>query len=123
MAVQHTFQVPDGVTIHACDNFPPRWEIALYRSDDGTPVVDVMTAYDPVDHDVDETPHARLYLNEAVVHEHMSAAARAARDKRAATWAVFLRHRSQQAALRGQYARPATAAQQDRPDVAAPPGT
>ncbi|MFF5264562.1 hypothetical protein ACFY4C_37035 [Actinomadura viridis] len=88
--------IPAGVAVQICrllspipradvqveDDFPPQWTVLLTRSQDGTPIVDILTSTGgDADHDEREAPYVRIYLNDGEVYEHMSPTARLGREE------------------------------------------
>lgn len=67
--------------VHVEDDFPPQWSVVLTRSQDGTPILELLTPTGGgADHDDNDMPYVRFYVNDGEVHEHMSPAARRWRD-------------------------------------------
>jgi hypothetical protein len=61
---------PTGLaTVHLFEDFPADWEITACRSEDGTPILELQTAGE-ADHDSDQVPCIRVYVNDDIVHDH-----------------------------------------------------
>lgn len=85
----HTTTTPDGPTLIVFPGAPRTWEMALFLSEDGTPVLDVTTLMEGDGHDDAGRPFLRVYINHELALEHMPADARRWREGRDAAWEPF----------------------------------